>query len=184
MEAPFKSLAVANRFIELSKKNNSPLTLMKLLKVVYFAHGWHLALRDKTALIDDSIEAWKFGPVAPSIYHSFKEYASSPITDFGKDIDVQKMAFVQPVLEGDAFLDAFMKRIWEIYGSMTAFQLSELTHQPGTPWHKVWFELGGSERKGVDIPDSLIFDYFRKRLTPPEVTGEQANTQAQPAPTT
>jgi uncharacterized phage-associated protein len=177
MEKPFKSIAVANRFIDLAKKSDSKLTLMKLLKIVYFAHGWHLALRDKSPLIDDTIEAWKFGPVAPCIYHSFKEYGSSPITDFGKEIDVEKMIFVQPVLEGDSFLDGFMNKIWEVYGSMTAFQLSELTHQVGTPWHKVWFELGGSERKGVDIPDVLIADYFAKRLTPQEA----APIQTQPA---
>ncbi|HEY1718789.1 MAG TPA: type II toxin-antitoxin system antitoxin SocA domain-containing protein, partial [Verrucomicrobiae bacterium] len=63
MEKPFKSIAVANRFIELAQKSDSKLTLMKLLKIVYFAHGWHLALRDKSPLIDDTVEAWKFGPV-------------------------------------------------------------------------------------------------------------------------
>jgi uncharacterized phage-associated protein len=166
MEAPFKSLAVANRFIELSNAQDEKLTLMKLLKIVYFAHGWHLAITDKKPLVDDAIEAWKFGPVAPSIYHFFKEYGSSPITDFGKEATLQngEVLYVKTLLDGGSFLDAFTKKIWEIYGSMTAFQLSELTHQPGTPWHKVWFDMGGSERKGVDIPDDLIAEYFKGKL--------------------
>ena len=166
MTAPFKSLAVANRFIELSGGKESNLTLMKLLKVVYFAHGWHLAITGNEPLVDDAIEAWKFGPVAPSIYHSFKEYGSSPITDFGKEAVLKdnEVIYISPVLEGGAFIDALTEKMWEIYGAMSAFQLSDLTHLQGTPWHKVWFEMGGCKRKGVDIPDSMIAEYFKGKL--------------------
>ena len=152
---------------------------MKLLKVIYFAHGWHLALK-KSPLIDDAVEAWKFGPVAPCIYHSFKEFGGKPITDFGKEAALQndEVIYVKPVLEGDAFLDAFMEKIWGTYGSMTAFQLSELTHQPGTPWHKVWFEMGGSLRKGMDIPDHLIAQYFTGRLKADKAENEHAERPA------
>lgn len=181
MDAPFKSIAVANRFIELSKQQYPDLTLMKLLKVVYFAHGWHLALMAKKPLIDDTIEAWKFGPVAPCIYHSFKEYGSSPITDFGKEVDTEKMAFIQPVLGNDAFLDSFLGKIWEVYGPLTAFQLSELTHTTGSPWHKVWFEMGGSERKGAAISDDLIAEYFTQKLSPAEAAQALATSPSEHA---
>jgi len=170
MEPPFKSLAVANRFVEMANESGEPITLMKLLKLIYFANGWHLALANRKSLISDRIEAWKFGPVAPTVYHSFKEYGSGPITDLAEDVDRAALAergelkFHKPILKGGEFIDAFMARVWEIYGKLTAFQLSELTHQPGTPWHKVWFELGGSQRKGTDIPDDLIAEYFKGKL--------------------
>jgi len=174
---PSRSLAVANRFIEMSKRDSRPLTLMKLLKIVYFAHGWHLALWKQDPLIDDIIEAWKFGPVAPSIYHSFKEYGSSDITDFGREVDITRMEFVQPVLEATATLEAFLSKIWEVYGPMTAFQLSELTHQRGTPWYKVWFDEKGCERKGAAIPDDLIYEYFKNKLAPEEPVAERTSPE-------
>jgi uncharacterized phage-associated protein len=178
MEAPHTSLAVANKFIEMSRKDNRPITLMKLLKVIYFAHGWHLALCENKPLIDDTIEAWKFGPVAPTVYHALKENASNPIKDFGKDINIEKMELFVPILEGGTFLDAFLNRIWEIYGKFTASQLSELTHQPGTPWYKIWFDEKGCERKGAEIPDHLIYEFFKQKLSPKEPPAEKINTEA------
>ncbi len=90
------------------------------------------------------------------IMHS-KSMVLRQLQILGKTWNIQKMTFIQPMLECDSFLEAFTQKIWEIYGSLTAFQLSELTHKPGTPWYKIWFENGGSKRKGVDIPDALIF---------------------------
>ncbi len=165
MEAPFKSLAVANQFVGVANESDN-LTLMKLLKLIYFAHGWHLAITGNS-LIDERIEAWQFGPVVPSIYHSFKEYGSNPITEPGQEFegnDLQSFKLVTPKLEPSPFVDAFMAKIWEIYGHLTAFQLSEMTHQPGTPWYKTWYEMGGANRKGTDIPDNLILDYFKGKL--------------------
>ena len=52
---------------------------MKLQKLAYFAHGWNLAIRN-TPLINESVEAWKFGPVIPSLYHDVKGYGMEPIT--------------------------------------------------------------------------------------------------------
>jgi uncharacterized phage-associated protein len=171
VEAPFKSLAVANRFIELGKESGG-ISLMKLLKIIYFAHGWHLALMDNKPLIDDTIEAWKFGPVAPTVYHSLKQNGSDPITALAVELDRKSLIenkvlnFLTPALEREDYPDNFILKIWEIYGKMTAFQLSELTHQTGTPWYKIWHDEGGSQRKGADIPDSIIANYFKSKLSP------------------
>jgi len=163
VDAPFKSLAVANRFIEIGKESGSKdLTLMKLLKLVYFAHGWHLALADRP-LIDEQLEAWKFGPVAPEVYNSFRGMGSEPIrtpveaiVNFNMDSLDEPIKFETPMTPSEPRLEAFFKKIWDVYGKWTAYQLSELTHQPGTPWHTVWYERGGSTRKHTDIPDDII----------------------------
>ena len=67
-------IAIANHFIDLSPNG---LTLMQLLKLSYISHGFTLALLDKP-LADEYAEAWRFGPVFPSIYHEFKK-KSGPI---------------------------------------------------------------------------------------------------------
>jgi len=54
----------------------------------------------------------------------------------------------------------FLEQIYNIYGSMSAFRLSELTHEPGGPWATArkwrgWY---------AEIPDQLIkVHYIGKR---------------------
>src|SRR5215510_7158653 len=73
---PYDSKAAANWFLDLGQ----PLTPMKLQKLVYFAHGWSLALTG-VPLIKDAVEAWRYGPVIPALYHEFKHNGARPITD-------------------------------------------------------------------------------------------------------
>ena len=71
--------AVANEFLKLAQNENATLTQMKLQKLVYIAHGFNLALVD-SALLEDKIQAWQYGPVIPSLYGEFKSFGNSPIT--------------------------------------------------------------------------------------------------------
>lgn len=72
-------LAIANYFIELAKNDDNLVSPMKLQKLVYFAHGWCLALADKP-LINEKVEAWQYGPVVGSLYREFKKYGNEGIT--------------------------------------------------------------------------------------------------------
>lgn len=165
MEAPFQPLAVANRFLELANESQKEITLLKLLKLVYYAHGWHLGLTGGQPLLDEQVEAWKFGPVSPSVYHSFKDFGANPITRLGREILHKDGKFFWNVVTLDCSqsVSEFLKKIWDVYGKLTPFQLSELTHRADTPWHKVWYEMGGQTRKGTDIPDNLITEYFQQK---------------------
>src|SRR4051794_28085835 len=79
---PQSSFAVARYFIEQSQRDGIlDLTPMKVLKLVYIAHGWVLSSAD-APLISESVQAWKFGPVIPSLYHYFKRYGASPVPHF------------------------------------------------------------------------------------------------------
>ena len=74
----YPTKAVANYFIDLANAKKIQITPMKLQKLIYFAHGWHLAIIGEP-LIDECVQAWSYGPVIDSIYHEFKEYGSGPI---------------------------------------------------------------------------------------------------------
>ncbi|MCY4000360.1 MAG: DUF4065 domain-containing protein, partial [Bacteroidetes bacterium] len=54
------------------------LTPMQLIKLSYIAHGWTLGISGEP-LFNDTVEAWRYGPVVPDIYHTYKEFGHSPI---------------------------------------------------------------------------------------------------------
>lgn len=54
------------------------LTQMKLHRLVYYAHGWHLGFQD-TPLLNETLEAWPYGPVVPSILREFGRFGAMPI---------------------------------------------------------------------------------------------------------
>ena len=70
--APYSALAIANFFLE----NHKSISPMKLQKLVYFAHGWNLAISNNP-LIKEPIEAWDYGPVISTIYNEFKLFGGS-----------------------------------------------------------------------------------------------------------
>lgn len=167
---PQKSIAIANYFIELARQHGQPLSPMKLQKLVFFAHAWWLALTG-TPLIDETVEAWEYGPVIPTIYQEFKHYGKDNIKE-----PCRSFTFVggEPIASPpelpcpDSNVEALLNKIWEVYSKFSAFQLSNMTHIAGTPWEKRVSEIKAKQGilpKGYDIPDDLIMEYFRSKMS-------------------
>ena len=49
--APYDARAVANFLLDLADERSVPLTQMSLLKILYFAHGWYLAIEKYPTLL-------------------------------------------------------------------------------------------------------------------------------------
>ena len=145
---------VANNFLQWDFTNGiASTTPMKLQKLVYLAHGWHLAIHD-APLIEEKFEAWPYGPVEEFLYHMFKQFRNNPINDYAKTwVGGEEKAFVVSP-DNTRFFEVF-SRVIQKYGNFSALQLSALTHQPGTPW-SITKAKGESE-----IPNELIRDHFR-----------------------
>lgn len=155
MENP---LAVANYFIQKSFDTGKELTPMKLVKLVYIAHGWHLALTDKP-LINEAIQAWKYGPVINSLYHKFKPYGNEQIAK--TEDEYKGLQLITPNVNETR--KEFLDKIWEVYGNSNGIELSSLTHQPSTPWDIVWNRQGGKDGKSVIIPNDLIKLHYKEK---------------------
>jgi uncharacterized phage-associated protein len=152
----YSPFAVARFFLEKARQDSCQLTPMKLLKLVFIAHGWHLAFFN-TPLIREEIQAWKYGPVISSLYKMFKEYGSCAIPE--------NQIEILPTLPQDVPPDriALLDAVWKKYSKLTASQLSTLTHQPGSPWDQV--TKGGTvNEKYISIPNNIIQEFYQKKL--------------------
>ncbi|MBV4514936.1 Panacea domain-containing protein [Pseudomonas kurunegalensis] len=147
------AIAVAQAFLDLAKKERRSLTHMQLQKLVFFAHGIHLAAYDGEPLIDDDIRAWDFGPVIPSLYERLRKFGRGEVDPV---ISARDRDRLDP---GSSEMQA-IRSVWEAYKDYSAWELSSITHRPGSPWSKVW-----DRSKYGDIPDRIIRDYYEGRVT-------------------
>ena len=133
------ALAVANYFIDLANRDKIPITHLGLMKRVYIAYGFCLAMLGKSIFDDrfDRVEAWKYGPVIPSVYHSFKQYKDNPIREktviMEWDERKEVAHYVTPELEGDD-VKKVVEFVWERYRGLSDTEMVSLTHRDGTPW--------------------------------------------------
>jgi uncharacterized phage-associated protein len=164
----YSSKAVANYFLERAKQEGISLTPMQLIKLVYFAHGWCLAIFDRP-LIDEQVQAWQFGPVIPSLYHEFKIFGNQPVTEEATKIELlagKRLRFTAPnIPQDDSETRALLGKVWQVYSKLSALKLSRLTHQPNSPWHAVYNQHPGV--KGLTIPDEDLKVYFKNLADTP-----------------
>jgi uncharacterized phage-associated protein len=155
-----KALAVANYFIKKSLETGIPLTPMHVIKLTYIAHGWHLGFTNEP-LLNEAVEAWKYGPVIPSIYHTFKKYGSQRITKLENEVDIESspMTICQPLTTGERETD-LLDKVFNVYGKYSALQLSALTHQDNTPWD-ITFKTKG---EGALIPNDTIEQHYKEKI--------------------
>ena len=154
----YTAVHVANSFVKMGKEREDLVDLLRLMKYTYFAKGWHFAFYDKP-LFAEKVEAWRYGPVVPSVYHTFKnnlgDYISEPEPDFDFEEGKQWVNFVR---DDDQIVGNTLNMVWNIYEGLSPITLSRLTHAKGTPWKEVYD--GGFYQ---EISDEAIRLHFRKK---------------------
>jgi uncharacterized phage-associated protein len=160
VDVAFSTVSVANALIEIAAANGQQLDPMKLQKLVYIAHGWHLALADEP-LIDSAVEAWKYGPVVPTLYQKTRRYGASPIDQKLERGWFEELTDSEDLTKRDKAAWGLLERVWEEYGRYSGVHLSAMTHKKGTPWYKAWHDLGGSKTWGKNIDPEQIRDHYR-----------------------
>jgi uncharacterized phage-associated protein len=151
--------AVANWVLDRAAVDRIPVDHMKLHKLVYLAHGWHLS-RTGRPLIKDRIEAWPYGPVIPTLYHEFKQFGDKPIDGraFDFDFDIAENVVLRDEFPPDSA--GLLDLVWQTYGDYSGTELSRMTHAPGTPWAEV---VGAKPRTAIrklPLADDLLKRHF------------------------
>jgi uncharacterized phage-associated protein len=129
---------IANYLLLKAEQDKKPLTPMKLIKMVYITYGWYLAVYKKR-LFAEKIEAWRYGPVIPSLYHEFKRFGSSEIDDYSFSVEFSE--------DGADFSANFAKEndvlsiatnVWEFYKNKSGSELSRITHEDDSAWQRAY----------------------------------------------
>lgn len=128
----YPAIAVANRFLDLARASNRGLTPMQLLKLVYIAHGWKLAVSGQS-LISEDVEAWKHGPVIRPLYNKVKRFGYDHVSE-----NLKSGIFNEcPDIDADDQLAArIINAVYKGYGKKSGTDLSQITHLPDTPWDR------------------------------------------------
>jgi uncharacterized phage-associated protein len=144
------ALDAAKYLLTLDSQDAGDLTSnLKLQKLLYYAQGVTLALRD-VPLFDARIEAWEHGPVCPPVYHAYKQHGSDPIPP--------PQEFDSMSLPGED--REILNEVHTVYGQFSAWRLREMTHEE--PPYKGRYRPG---EKGIEIPRDALKAYFSTRVT-------------------
>lgn len=153
----YSSLQVANFIIAQADKSRRRLTQMQLQKLVYFCHGFFLAVSGQP-LVEDPVEAWEYGTVFPKLREATKRYGRAPINQLIAWEDVGPLTAKErhPALADFSDDDiSVMKSVWKAFGHFEAFKLSAISHDPSGPWAEVY-----RDRENRVIPNESIRRYF------------------------
>ncbi len=146
------SRAIANIFVQMAQEQCDDLTIMKLLKYVYFAHGWTLGHLNHP-LICHKVEAWRYGPVVPEIYRSYS-YTGGAFYIRGKLINKpDKEPYFTKVSSNEEII---IRNVYRDYSKLTSTQLSNVTHRPDAPWSNYDGDFYAV------IPNEEIQTYYKK----------------------
>lgn len=128
------------------------ITNLKLQKILYFAQSASLALYERP-LFEEEIEAWKFGPVVPTIYQEYKKFGNAPLKlDECKDDEI------------DADTTTLLENIWTIFGKFSAAELVNITHN-----HSPWKDAFYSNKANIVIDKAILSHYYRKYFSSEDV---------------
>lgn len=156
-------IAVANFIIEVAKKEENPVTNLKLQKVLFFLQGYCLNKYNRV-LFDGKFTKWQYGPVEEKIYRIFKFQGSTPI-DFlstqGKiengiiKLYHEKIDLSQECTEElkNAVIKINQKAPWELF---------ELTHK-----HSSWYSYKDDISRGIasDYTNNEIEKCFKDNFS-------------------
>lgn len=154
--ATYPALDVARWFlgrnqIAIDETGGEPMTLLKLLKLLYYAEGCSLAL-DNGHILAEPIMAWEHGPVVPEVYF---RYCGDPHNlPFGDEDDLAAVEAISANPQDSAILE----EVFQVFGQYSAWALRNKTHKEA-PWLEA---TDGGRHLKDEISRETMERYFRE----------------------
>ena len=132
------------------QKAKSPVSNLKLQKLLYYVQGWHLGIHGEP-VFSQSIQAWIHGPVVPFVFGKFKHYKWTTIPK-----DTTRIVLTPE-------LEAHVGKVLGAYQHLTAAQLEAISHKE-SPWIEARKGLSPDEPSMAEISHASMKRYFGRRL--------------------
>ncbi len=159
------AVETARYLIHLASREREPvwLTHLQLEKLLYYVQAWTLVARRKP-FFDDRIEAWKYGPVVPSVYQILKPFEKNPIPhtegEDGSRLNQEERSIIRSV--------------WEGYKAYSPLGLAIKTHDE-RPWAET-FRPDSDGRCSNEIPLELMRTFFEGKYRQHQRPGFELET--------
>ena len=137
----------------LVRQTKKPCEAMKIQKLCYYAQAWYLT-RYGVPLFAHDFEAWRSGPVSPSLY----KYHAGMI-DFPAD-KLLKMAEPDALSQEDK---AFIDKMLAVYGRYTGLQLLWIA-KAQTPWKETRKAYTTGKADNRRISEQCLIEYYSQFL--------------------
>ncbi|MEJ1969548.1 MAG: type II toxin-antitoxin system antitoxin SocA domain-containing protein [Rhizomicrobium sp.] len=167
---PVDARDIANYILDVADQNAVPITNLALQKILYFCQGNFLVHFEKH-LFHNPIEAWKFGPVVRSVYESFRDFGSAPISARVLHSDALDQRVFAERFEPDSTTRDFLNAIILSFAKMSPSTLVDLTHTHGGPWRSAVQEHQQRANIGLRIDDEVIRARFQQSASVKPPTG-------------
>lgn len=145
------AISAARYLLWRAQHGRGPLSNMEVLKLLYLAQGWFLALYDQP-LFGDRIEAWPRGPVQPAVYGQYRHFVWMPIPPPESEPDIPE------------HVASHLDSVYATFGHCGALTLSKLTHCQD-PWLRARQGLKPWESSNNEISVTDMHKYFKELLS-------------------
>ncbi|HCN53852.1 MAG TPA: hypothetical protein DIS88_08710 [Prevotella sp.] len=156
----YNALDVSRYIINYSNDKNYGISNLKLQKILYFVQAYFLtSTEDHHPCFSDTIEAWNFGPVVPSVYHEFKQYGAGDIPSIQSYINFdssnvwnsERVEYKNYISQED---QDRINAVVDKFSDYSASDLVALTHRQ-SPWIDAYAPYRNNE-----ITNEAIRKYF------------------------
>lgn len=129
---------------------------VKLQKLCFYAFGWYAHLTNE-ALFDEAFYAMAKGPVVGELLSAHAQSTHVDLTMLQR----QQVEREEGRSDTDPYLTAVLDAVWGAYGSMSSWDLVDLTHTEEV-WTQAW-NSRDKPRRG-DLPHKQLISYFAERV--------------------
>ena len=146
------AIDVAQRLVHIAASEPEPdfLTHMRLQKLLYYAQGWSLALRDRP-MFNGRIEAGAHGPVVREVYSRFADFGDGPILP-------ERVPRPQGLSPEDR---EFIESVWEAYKDYSVVSLRAMAHGE-SPWRDARGDCAPADRCTTEITHDAMKRFFEQ----------------------
>jgi uncharacterized phage-associated protein len=132
------------------KASRSPVSNLKLQKLLYYVQGWSLGIYEKPVFTAE-IQAWAHGPVVPNVFLALRHlrWASVPIPT--------EAIPLEPHLENHVHM------VLRAYGEFTAADLERLSHTE-KPWLDARGNLPSDAPSRAIITNESMKEFFGSKV--------------------